>query len=135
MALISNFIALFQKSGSSEAAILNRGLRYTMAFGKNWMQPIQSRLSDKFPELTSLELDEYDTRCREALNFGLDLVYDRLSGLCDNRETVQMKVLRKDFEDATREMLPWISRSNQKALLKQALYYSWHDGVDACIQK
>jgi len=41
--------------------ILNYGLKLAMAFGKHWLEPIQSRLIKKYPELTKVEQDEFNS--------------------------------------------------------------------------
>ena len=56
--------------------ILNVGLDFSMEFGKNWLQPINQRLKNKFLELSSDELEECNNICKEvnkiANNFILD---------------------------------------------------------------
>ena len=54
-----------RKDGYDENQILNYGLDFAMQWGENWMQPIQERLSTKFPDLSSEDLDKYNDICHE----------------------------------------------------------------------
>ena len=65
-------INLFRKKSYKEENILNEGVSLAMEFGKNWLQPIQKRLSKKYPKLSTTELDEYNTKCQSAMKLGHD---------------------------------------------------------------
>ena len=129
-----NFLlGLFKKKRFSENEILNLGLKYAMEFGTNWLQPIQSRLSQKVPNLTKTELDRFDQTCRSAMETGHNFIYERLSKLSDDQQTIESNQLTKEFEGLLKEKFFWISRSNLKSLLSQSIYYAWKDGLEKTI--
>jgi hypothetical protein len=113
----------------TEEKILNQGLEFALEFGANWLQPIQSRLSSKFPELQTDELNKYDSICRKAMKDGHDFIYKKL-------ETAGREKIRMKEEDMTGELklflhkkYPWIDSENLKRILSQGYYYAWKDGL------
>ena len=100
--------------------ILNYGLKLAMEFGKNWLQPIQTRLSKKHPELTMEQLDAYNDICQKAMKCGHDCVYSMESGLTDKQMLERLDAhLSVDFG--------WVSRKNRSKLFSQGMYYRWKD--------
>jgi hypothetical protein len=87
-----------------DPAILNEGLDLAMAFGPDWLKPIQSRLAARHPRLGAAELDAYDEACRAAMDFGHRQAYDRLAAAGDDDPPAQ-----RDFEQAVLARHPWIS--------------------------
>jgi hypothetical protein len=106
-----------------DAAVLNAGLKLAMAFGEYWLQPIQSRLAGTFPELSRAELDEYDSLCREAMNFGHAQVPSswRSAG-GSQREAFRL------FREIVLRRYGWVSDDNLSHLFAQGCYYAWKDG-------
>ncbi len=102
--------------------ILNAGLALAMEFGKNWLQPIQSRLAESFPDLSSHELDEYNSICKSAMEFG----NQSISIAIIKREGQELNY--KEWEAAVLNSYPWINRENLAQLFSQAMYYAWKDG-------
>jgi hypothetical protein len=103
--------------------ILNVGLDLAMEFGKNWLQPIQTRLAKKFPTLSPAQLDEYERACREAMKFGhaqVPIQWRRAGG--------QEKSARRLFDEVVLAAHPWITRTNLSHLFSQGCYYAWKDG-------
>lgn len=98
-------------------------------FGKHWLQPIQERLSKKFPHLSEEELDNYDQICRVAREIGSKDVYDKLSSICDSGGTIKENDLEDGFNQYMISQYPWISSENLRALFKQSCYYAWRDGL------
>ena len=100
--------------------ILNVGLHLAMAFGQNWLEPIQSRLSKKYPALSSGELDEYNAACKEAMKFGHDTVYSMA-------ETHGKNTNIEEFKPVYTEKYPWVSLKNIKGIFNQGMYYAYKD--------
>jgi hypothetical protein len=102
--------------GHMDENILNAGLDFAMAFGEDWLQPIQTRLAAHFPSLSRAELDTYNATCREAMFFA--------------HEQVVLKIREAHKPKSTRAQpavysCPWKPRSSTnagsfKALLKAA---------------
>lgn len=100
-----------------ESEILNVGLALAMEWGENWLCPIQTRLAAQFPALTAQELDEYNTRCREAMFFGFKLVLPFVK-----RDGLNVKY--REWEAAYLQAYPWANTANLGQLFSQAMYYS-----------
>jgi hypothetical protein len=109
--------------------ILNRGLEFALEFGPNWLHPIQSHLSKKFPDLQTDELDKYDSICRTAMKDGHEFIYKTLEIAAKEK----IKIKEKDLEDELNSFLnktyPWIDSGNLKRILSQGFYYAWKDGL------
>ena len=130
MTFLSRF---FKKNIPSEEEILNLGLNYAMEFGSNWLQPIQTRLSKKIPGLTKPEFDRFDQVCRTAMNAGHNFIYEKLSNLYNNQQTIASTQLAMDFKVFMKEKFVWIDDSNLHRLLSQCMYYAWKDGLDKTV--
>ncbi len=102
--------------------ILNAGLSLAMEFGENWLRPIQSRLAEKFPDLSSQELDEYNSICKSAMGFG----NNSISIAMEKRDGQELNYAA--WETAVVNVYPWINRENLARLFNQAMYYAWKDG-------
>lgn len=98
--------------------ILNVGLSLAMGFGENWLQPIQSRLAKIFPDLSSKELDEYDSICKAVMESSNKLVYSMAER--DGAKTDQKK-----WEAVILHSYPWINRENLGRLFSQGMYYTY----------
>ena len=103
-----------------EAEILNDGLRLAMAWGKHWMQPIQSRLAKVYPDLSSGELDHYNAVCVAAMKFGHDTVYEmaKIAGKSTSKS---------EFETQFKGKYPWVNDKNLGHCFSQGMYYAWKD--------
>ena len=102
-------------------AILDDGLVLAMEFGPNWREPIQARLRQKYPQLSDSELDEYDSVCRTAMNFGNETVF----ALADE---TRKNPKYDDFATRFRSRYPWASPSTMSGAFSQGMYYLWKDG-------
>jgi hypothetical protein len=114
--------------------ILNDGLKLSLQFGKNWMQPIQNRLKKRFPTLTQEELDFYDSTCRKTRDNGLNFIFDRLKEAADNDLQLDKGTFRSDFNKRMFVQSPWVTKSNLNRIFNQAMYYAWKDGYDDCFK-
>jgi hypothetical protein len=106
-----------------DPAILNLGLGLSMAFGPDWLKPIQSRLAALHPELSPAELDAYESACRAAMDLGHAQVPAHWNAAAGD----QAAAFRL-FERAVLERHPWISEKNLSHLFSQGCYYAWKDG-------
>jgi len=103
-----------------DAQILNDGLHLAMAFGDDWLSPVQERLAKQYPALTTEQLDEYNTVCQEAMRFGHSTIYE-----------VARKTLDKtcaegvdDYRRRVHSIYPWVDEGNLSSLFSQSVYYS-----------
>jgi hypothetical protein len=106
---------------SLQDAILDDGLALAMEWGKEWLEPIQARLRQKYPQLSDSELDEYDSVCRGAMKFGNATVYALAEETGKNPKY-------DDFAVRFGSRYPWASPSNLSHLFSQGMYYLWKDG-------
>ena len=113
----------------NEEKILNRGLEFALEFGANWMQPIQSRLSKKFPDLLTDELNKYDSICRTAMKKGHDFVYKTLNTAADEKRKIKEKNVSEELKLFLHGQYPWIDTENLKMILSQGFYYAGKDGL------
>lgn len=113
----------------NEEKILNKGLEFALEFGHNWLQPIQSRLSDKFPDLKSDELNNYDSVCRTAMKQGHDYVYKTLEITTRENKKIKEKQMAEELKSFLHKEYPWIDSDNLKRILTQGYYYAGKDGL------
>ncbi len=102
-----------------DAEILNDGLALAMEFGKDWLQPIQSRLAKRHPQLTTAELDTYDDACGAAMRFG----HERVPAVWPGRAGSEREAFRR-FRDDVLARHPWVSADNLSRLFSQGCYYA-----------
>jgi hypothetical protein len=103
-----------------DAAVLNDGLALAMEWGDEWLRPIQERLARAHPELTSDDLDRYDTACRAAMDRGHGLV----SELMQRERLAPGDELWRRFRAVSSLRDPWISDDNLGHLYSQGCYYA-----------
>ena len=109
--------------------ILNRGLEFALEFGPNWLQPIQSRLLEKFPELQLEELNRYDSICRTAMKVGQEFIYKALETAAQEKRKIGEKDVADELKSFLHNKYPWIDSGNLKRILSQGFYYAWKDGL------
>jgi len=91
-----------------------------MAFGKNWLVPINSRLAKAYPGLSENELRSYDLLCQNALKSAHKWVQDTV---LNSTQEVDIQ----DFEMFVLSKYPWVSSKNIGSLFKQGMYYAQKD--------
>lgn len=109
-------------------AILNQGLKLALAWGVDWLQPIQERLAALHPELSKEELEDYNNICREAMFAGFKLVE---TGFTEESATVRRKnqsdssdaVVNSAFKAQMLKQYPWVNDDNLSRLFSQGMYY------------
>lgn len=106
-----------------DVTILNAGLALAMEFGENWLQPIQSRLAAKYPDLAAAELEAYNAACQKAMKSGHELVRS-----CMKKAGGVQQEAQRLFCDAITERYPWMDDANVAHLFSQGCYYAWKDG-------
>lgn len=124
----------FKKKVLNQEEILNLSVDLALEWGQNWNQPIHARLAKKLPTLTSKELDDLNSKSKEVLSTGFEIVRTTLEKLTDKGETIREKDLKADFEKELTALYPWISHTNIKRISNQGLYYSWKDGLGECVK-
>jgi hypothetical protein len=101
--------------------VLNDGLRLAMEWGEYFLRPIQERLSKLYPELSKEQLDEYDTICRAAMEYGKAQMYE-LAEKCDDSTD------REEFRLIMALRYPWLDPENVAQLCSQGMYHASRDG-------
>ena len=117
-----------------EIEILNKGLELAMEFGENWLQPIQSRLSQNYGKLTDEMLDQYNKVCTHTMDDGHLYVYNFLTELKKNSKRISQAGLKEMFDNYMLEKYGWIDSDNLDHLFSQSLYYTWKDGLNSSIE-
>ncbi len=101
--------------------ILNYGLDLSMEFGENWLKPINQRLHNKFPNLNSFELEEYNLACKEVNRIANNFVFENPVKNENELNFVDFSV----FENFMKQKYYWISIENTKRLYNQSCYYAY----------
>ncbi len=105
------------KQPTMREIVLNDGLDLAMAFGTNWLMPIQARLAKKHPLLSESELDEYNKICQEAMKFG----HQKSSKVFGVKDP---KTRMSNFWEQYNNKYPWVNEENVLRLYSQGMYYS-----------
>jgi hypothetical protein len=126
-------MTVLEKQIMNEEKILNKGLQFALEFGTNWLQPIQSRLSNTFPHLETNDLNNYDRICRTAMKTGHNYIYKKLESAAFENRKLNEKDLARDLKSFLHKDYPWIDDSNLKTIFSQGCYYAWKDGLDKSI--
>ena len=114
--------------------ILNTGLSLAMAFGTDWLKPIQERLSEKYPSLSQKDLDRYDSVCREAMTKGHSFIYKKLESIIKENKKITNEDLHTEVQTFLGRKYAWINSDNMKKLVSQGIYYAYKDGLHLAIQ-
>ena len=104
-----------------KSEILNYGLDLSMEFGKNWLKPINQRLHNKFPNLNSYELDDYNRICKEVNEMAHKFIFDNP---VKNEKDLNF-IDFSTFENFMKQNYSWISKENAKRLYNQSCYYAY----------
>ena len=114
--------------------ISNISVDLALAWGQDWLKPIQSRLTAKVDSLSSSDLDEYNALSQEVLKVGFGFISTTLEDVCDRRATIKETYFKSALINEMISKFPWLSNDNLKRILSQGLYYSWKDGLGDCIK-
>ena len=100
--------------------ILNEGLHLAMAWGEDWLKPIQPRLAKLHSELSIEELEQYNTVCQEAMFFGWEQAkqYTAIAMAEEHKRNLEM------FSSQIRQRYPWTNDDNLSRLFSQGIYYA-----------
>ncbi|HEX5718619.1 MAG TPA: hypothetical protein VF179_20835 [Thermoanaerobaculia bacterium] len=101
--------------------VLNDGLRLAMEWGEYFLRPIQERLSKLYPELSKEQLDEYETICRAAMEYGHGQMYELAEKSDDSTD-------REEFRLILALRYPWLDPENVAKLFDQGMYHASRDG-------
>ena len=101
--------------------IVNAALEMSLEWGPNWLQPINARLREKYPQLTEKEAESLNVWCAAVRTFAFDLVEkeykDEQAGKGIGSEAVQQEI---------RQKYPQVNAENLSHLYSQGMYYAWH---------
>ena len=101
--------------------IANYGLSFSMEFGQNWLKPINERLSEKYPELLPVELEQYNKLCKEVNTYANDFI--RNNPTKQNEKLIFLPF--EKFKKVIHKKYVWINEDNLKQLYSQSCYYAW----------
>ena len=97
---------------------LNLGLAIAMEWGKDWLNPIQTRLKKQRPDLSPKQLRECNKLCQDVMRHGHKLVHEFLGPDFDTDSAF------KPWAAKMRETYPWISDDNLGSCFSQGYYYA-----------
>jgi len=100
--------------------LLNVGLNLSMEFGENWLEPINERLSEIYPELTTLELNYCNELCSKINKTAHGFIKNNPKQIGQEFTFIEFIVFEKFMTDR----YEWINHSNLNALYSQSCYYS-----------
>ena len=100
--------------------ILNEGLHLALAWGEDWLKPIQPRLAKLHPELRAEELEQYNTICQEAMRFGYEKAKQYAAIALAEEHTKNLEL----FSSQIRQRYPWANDDNLSSLFSQGIYYA-----------
>jgi hypothetical protein len=95
--------------------LLNLALELSLEFGSAWRQPIQNRLRERCPDVTTAQADELDAFARRTRDWAHDLIARSL-----NDGVPPAQEARQTISDS----LPWIDASTFAQLWSQGSYYA-----------
>lgn len=117
------------KQDSSEDLILNTGLALAMAFGTDWLKPINKRLIEKYSFLSPYESERYNSICQMAMSAGHKYIYARLDKLAILESTITATALKDELATHLKSKFNWINDTNLDKLYSQGCYYAYKDGL------
>ncbi len=100
--------------------ILNYGLRLSMDFGDNWLKPINSRLAEKYPELSKSEALNCDKLCKKINNEAHNFVKQNP---VKTENTIGF-IDPDGFNSFMLDKFSWIDSENLSKLYSQSCYYA-----------
>ena len=98
-------------------SLLNEGLHLAMAWGEDWLMPIQKRLSKNHPNISESDLDQINATCQTAMQFGHSTIRNLASTSGGN-------VKFEDFQLVVLKHYPWVNSDNLSGLYSQGIYYA-----------
>lgn len=100
--------------------LLNDGLKLTLEFGENWLCNNSNRLSEKFPSLTQVELNNCTKLFRSVNTYAHDFI--RKNPLKKGNDFTFIDF--DHFEAAVLTKYEWINVENLEKLYSQSCYYA-----------
>lgn len=100
--------------GAISTEIFQVAMQLSLDWGKDWLQPINVRIREKYPRLTEEQAQELNRMCKEIQRFCWDdLCYKELDGIVT---TDQMRKIMQ-------EKYPILDEKNPSRLISQGMYY------------
>jgi hypothetical protein len=106
----------------ADPLLLNEGLKLAMAWGPDWLKPIQGRMHALHPHLTQAQLSALNTECQAAMKLGHAGVGQLLGESGSGR--VDSAVIRAGLAVLVRANHPWVDEDNLGHLFSQGMYYA-----------
>lgn len=97
--------------------LLNFALDLSLEWGENWLQPINERVRDAYPELSETQAQTLEDWCVEARNFAYAEVEKWYPMEVEDKADKAMETTRRKY--------PQIDEHNLSRLYNQGMYYAW----------
>jgi hypothetical protein len=107
---------------ADEAALMNYALDLAQEWGEQWLEPVQRRLMDAYPNMSQTEADYLNDAAQKAMKTGHDLVY-----LLAENSGKNVKQLA--WQEMYVKQYPWVDKKNLNHLFSTGMYYAWKDGL------
>ncbi len=104
-------------TSSNEIAMLNIALDLALEWGEDWLEPVQSRLTKHYPQLSAEELDIYNDTVQKVMRFG----WEAIEGLDFMNAS---KAAFEQFKGKVLQTYPWITEKNLSHMFSQSCYYA-----------
>ena len=113
--------------------ILN--IRHNLAseWSEKWMDKIEGKLKEKFPELSENELADYNTKCQNEMKAGHDYIFNISEALCKENVTISSADLFVRLKEYLNLKYNWINEDNLYRLMSQGCYYAYKEGYDGAL--
>jgi hypothetical protein len=105
---------VIKENGKFSDKILNIALEIKTEWGENFRKPIDERILQKFPDLTSAEISELDKIAGEAESFIYHLAELELNG----------EILESNILENARQKFLWLNDANLFRLKNIGMYYA-----------
>ncbi len=105
-----------------DPAILAEGMEMAMAFGADWLKPIQPRLAARHPHLDAAALDAYNEECQRAMRDAQLRVPGFWNRADSHKEAFAL------WRHEVHARYPWITETNLSHAWSQGCYYAHKDG-------
>jgi len=103
---------------ASETEILNYALHLAQEWGENWMKPINYRMMELFPDMSSEMILKYSTISDTAMNDGYSLVSSLIA-------THGEKIGKQEFYKQFLSKYDWVDMDNISHLYSTGTYYHY----------
>lgn len=109
----------FDRLDWADTALRNQALTLAMAWGPEWLQPIQGRLAAAHPRLDASQRDALDALARQTMRAGREAL---LKLLRDQRGDLALPSIEA-FSASLGPSFAWLDATQLSRLYSQSIYY------------